>query len=168
MWSRSHCSWGCWLVGKQGQDPLLLKALMLVHNIFLIGLSLYMCVKILYEAVVNNHNPRKRAQSPLNRAVRNSAVVKRSGKDRPELIFSLFSSLRYTFWGNAYDPAQTEVRLQTVVPLRKTFANFCSAKVCAGLTYLFLSTYAGVLRWHRWRRSSGFSTSLRSTSSWTR
>ena len=84
-----------------------------------------------------SHNPRKRAQSPLNLAVRISAVVKRSGKDRPELIFSLFSSLRYTFWGNAYDPAQTEVRLQTVVPLRKTFANFCSAKICAGRRICF-------------------------------
>jgi len=53
----------------KGQDPLWLKALMLVHNIFLIGLSLYMCLKIAYEAYAN----------------------------------------KYTFWGNAYDPAQTEM-----------------------------------------------------------
>uniref|UniRef100_A0A7S0WT84 Very-long-chain 3-oxoacyl-CoA synthase n=1 Tax=Pyramimonas obovata TaxID=1411642 RepID=A0A7S0WT84_9CHLO len=53
----------------KGQDPFLLKALMLVHNIFLIGLSLYMCLKIVYEAYLN----------------------------------------KYSFWGNAYNPAQTEM-----------------------------------------------------------
>mmetsp|Transcript_18592 Transcript_18592/g.25777 ORF Transcript_18592/g.25777 Transcript_18592/m.25777 type:complete len:300 (-) Transcript_18592:199-1098(-) len=54
---------------KSKVDSVPLRALVLVHNIFLVLLSLYMCLKVLYEAYLN----------------------------------------KYTFWGNAYNPKETEM-----------------------------------------------------------
>lgn len=39
----------------RAQEPALLQALVLLHNLFCFGLSLYMCVGIIYQAILNRY-----------------------------------------------------------------------------------------------------------------
>jgi len=50
--------------GKDSKDGIALKALMLAHNVFLVALSLYMCVGIVIEAVKNNYTLWGNAYNP--------------------------------------------------------------------------------------------------------
>jgi hypothetical protein len=118
--------------GAQKPDGILMKLLMLFHNVFLTLLSLYMCVKILYEAYTHEYvfptptllpvAPGRRRRQGASPAQAGSQVPSHSGRariavrkprrrvlcasQRTTLTQRVGGTKRsYSLWGNAYDPS---------------------------------------------------------------